>query len=146
MQQKAIIILEKETICIILVYYRKSTLEFAYLKNLQGMFITTTVALQVFTALFQFNPFPNKPWYLHVCSTSLLKTLWEKKKLLVMSNVCFSHNVFYTFEELSAIFQLHIYSSSKTALISFFRNKIKSHMKISFFGFHLLETHIQHKW
>ena len=25
-----------------------------------------------------FNPFPNKPWFLHVFSTSLLKTLWEK--------------------------------------------------------------------
>ena len=30
-----------------------------------------------------FDPFPNKPWFLHVCSTSLLKTLWEKEKLLV---------------------------------------------------------------
>ena len=29
------------------------------------------------------NPFPNKPWFLRVCSTSLLKTLWEKGKLLV---------------------------------------------------------------
>ena len=33
-----------------------------------------------------FNPFPNKPWFLHVYSTSLLKTLWEKEKLLVTSN------------------------------------------------------------
>ena len=23
------------------------------------------------------NPFPNKPWFLAVCSTSLLKTLWN---------------------------------------------------------------------
>ena len=30
-----------------------------------------------------FNPFPNKPWFLCVCSTSLWKTLWEKEKLLV---------------------------------------------------------------
>ena len=28
------------------------------------------------------NPFPNKPWFLRVCSKSLLKTLWEKEKLL----------------------------------------------------------------
>ena len=35
--------------------------------------------------IFCFNPFPNKPWYLRVCSTSLLKTLWEKEKLLVTS-------------------------------------------------------------
>ena len=25
------------------------------------------------------NPFPNKPWFLRVCSKSLLKTLWEKE-------------------------------------------------------------------
>ena len=34
----------------------------------------------------------------------LLKTLWEKKKLLVTSNFFFSHNVFYLFGEPSAIF------------------------------------------
>ena len=50
------------------------------------------------------NPFPNKPWFLRVCSMSLLKTLWEKEKLLVTSNFSFSHSVFYTFWELSAIF------------------------------------------
>ena len=37
-------------------------------------------------------------------STSLLKTLWEKKKLLVTSNFFFSHRVFYPFVEISAIF------------------------------------------
>ena len=51
----------------------------------------------------QFNTFPNKPWFLRVCSTSLLKTLWEKEKLLVMSNFSFSCSVFYPFEELSTI-------------------------------------------
>ena len=50
------------------------------------------------------NPFPNKPWFLRVCCTSLLKTLWEKEKLLVTSNFSFSHSVFYSFGELSAIF------------------------------------------
>ena len=40
------------------------------------------------------NPFPNKPWILRVCSTSLLKTLWEKEKLLVTGNFSFSHSVF----------------------------------------------------
>ena len=50
------------------------------------------------------NPLPNKPWFLCVCSTSLLKTLWEKEKLLVTSNFSFSHSVFYPFGELSAIF------------------------------------------
>ena len=43
------------------------------------------------------NPFPNNPWFLHVCSSSLLKTLWEKEKLLVMSNFSFFHSVFCPF-------------------------------------------------
>ena len=47
-----------------------------------------------------FDPFPNKPCFLHVCSTSLLKTMREKEKLLVMSYFSFSHSVFYPFEEL----------------------------------------------
>ena len=51
-----------------------------------------------------FNPFPDKPWFLRVCSTSLLKTLWEKEKLLVTSNFSFSHSVFYPLVELFVIF------------------------------------------
>ena len=51
------------------------------------------------------KPFPNKPWFLHVCSTSLLKTPWEKDKLLVTSNLSFSHSAFYPFGELFAIFK-----------------------------------------
>ena len=50
------------------------------------------------------NPFPNKPWFLRVCSRSLLKTPWEKEKLFVTSNFSFSHSVFYPSGELSAIF------------------------------------------
>ena len=50
------------------------------------------------------NPFPNKPWFLRVCVTSLLKTLWETEKLHVTSNFSFCHIVFYPFLELSAIF------------------------------------------
>ena len=49
-------------------------------------------------------PFPNKPWFLRVCSTSHLKTLQEKEELRVTSNYTFSHRVFYLFRELSAIF------------------------------------------
>ena len=52
----------------------------------------------------QFNLFPNKPWFLRVGSTSLLKTMWEKEKLLETSNFSFSHSVFYLLGELSAIF------------------------------------------
>ena len=50
------------------------------------------------------NHFPNKPWFLRFCSTSLLKTLREKEKLLVTSNFSFSHSVFYPFGINSAIF------------------------------------------
>ena len=50
------------------------------------------------------NPFPNKPWFSCVCRTSLLKTLWEKEKLLVTSNFSFSHSVFYHLDGLTAIF------------------------------------------
>ena len=51
-----------------------------------------------------FNPFPNKPWFLLVCSTSLLKTQQEKKKLLLTSNFSLSYSVFYPFQKLFAIF------------------------------------------
>ena len=44
-----------------------------------------------------FNPFPNKLWFLHVCSTSLLKIPWEKEKLLITSNFSFSPRFFYPF-------------------------------------------------
>ena len=36
-----------------------------------------------------FVPFPNKPWFLRVCRKSLLKTLWEKEKLVITSNFSF---------------------------------------------------------
>ena len=42
--------------------------------------------------------------FLCVFSTGLLKTMWEKEKLLVTSNFHFSHSVFHPFGELSAIF------------------------------------------
>ena len=35
------------------------------------------------------TPFPDKPWFLFVCSTKLLKTLWEKEKLLPTCNFSF---------------------------------------------------------
>ena len=50
------------------------------------------------------NPFPSKPLFLPVCSTSLLKTLLEKEKLLITSNFSFFSRVLYLFEEVSAIF------------------------------------------
>ena len=56
------------------------------------------------TAFWRIHPVPNKPWFLRVCSTSLLKTLLKKGKLLVTNNFSFSHNVFYPFAELSIIY------------------------------------------
>ena len=50
------------------------------------------------------NPFPNKPLFLYVCSTSLKKTVRIKEKLLVTRNFSFFHNIFYPFGELYAIF------------------------------------------
>ena len=29
-------------------------------------------------------PFPNKPWYLPVCSTNLLQTQWNKRTMMVL--------------------------------------------------------------
>ena len=33
------------------------------------------------------NPFPNKPWFLCVYSTSLLKALWERKRHWLLSHI-----------------------------------------------------------
>ena len=44
------------------------------------------------------------PGFFVSANTSLLKTLWEKEKLLVTSNFSLSHSVFYPFGELSPIF------------------------------------------
>ena len=41
--------------------------------------------------------------FLRICRISLLKTPWEKEKLLVTSNFSFSHSVFQPFGELSTI-------------------------------------------
>ena len=60
-------------------------------------------------------PFPNKPLFLYVCSRNLLKILWEKEKLLAMSNFSFSHSVFYMLGELSAIFKQKLKLSSATS-------------------------------
>ena len=62
------------------------------------------------------NLFPNRPWFLHVCSTNLLKALWEKEKMLMTSNFSFSQSVFYPSEEFSAIF-----IKSETVFCKFFQ-------------------------
>ena len=50
------------------------------------------------------NPFPHKDTFWRPWETSLLKTLWEKEKLLITSNFSFTHRVFYQFRELFAIY------------------------------------------
>ena len=50
------------------------------------------------------QPFIKQAIVLRVCCSSLLKTQWEKEKLLITSNFSFFHGVFYMFDELSAIF------------------------------------------
>ena len=64
--------------------------------------IFSTLFPPIFSTLL--NPLPNEPWFSCVCSISLLKTLWEKEKLLVTSNFSFSHSVLHSFRGLSAIF------------------------------------------
>ena len=49
-------------------------------------------------------PLPHNETFWRLLETSLLKTLWEKEKLLIMSNFSFTHSVFYQFRELSAIY------------------------------------------
>jgi hypothetical protein len=65
--------------------------------NIESNYLKKTRHQQLAHNRFYINPFPNKPWFLCVCSTSLLKTQWEKEKLLVTSNFSFSHSVFYLF-------------------------------------------------
>ena len=50
------------------------------------------------------NPFPNKPWFLRVCTRNLWKTLRAEEKLLVTNKFSLSPSVFNLFGELPAIF------------------------------------------
>ena len=53
-------------------------------------------------------------WILPVYSTSLSKILWEKEKLLIISNFSFSHSILYQFREFTAIFVNLNLSSAKS--------------------------------
>ena len=52
------------------------------------------------------NPFPHNDTFWRPWETSLLKTLWEKEKLLVTSNFSFTHSVFYLFRWLFHLRQI----------------------------------------
>ena len=62
------------------------------------------------------NPFPNKLWFLRVCSSSLLKTLWEKEKLQVTSTAPFP-TVFSTHLENFLPFSLNLKLLSANLLV-----------------------------
>ena len=47
-----------------------------------------------------FNPLLHRYSFYCINNKQILETLWEKKKLLVMSNFFFSHNVFYSIGKL----------------------------------------------
>ena len=67
--------------------------------------------------LYLFNPFPNKPWFLHICSTSLLEAMWEKEKLPVMGDSSFSERFYTCFEKISAVsFGLRLSSAASFCL------------------------------
>ena len=59
-----------------------------------AMTLSCSSLLQHNSPLYQntkFNPFPNKPWFLHVCNMCLLKKLREKEKSFVMRTVSHFH-------------------------------------------------------
>ena len=70
----------------------------------------------------------------YLSAVQVLKTLWEKEKLLIMSNLSFSRSVYYPFRELSAIFikseivicKLSIWNSLKFVVWEFLRIKKKA--------------------
>ena len=51
--------------------------------------IASNMDKSVYFIWHRFKPFPNKPLYLHICSTTLSKRLWEKDKFIITSNFPF---------------------------------------------------------
>ena len=80
--------------------------------NASAKTINHLICVEIFFVLKKYLTFfPNKPWFLRVCTQSLLKTLWEKEKLLVTSNFSFSHSV-------STLFENFLPFSSNLKLVS----------------------------
>ena len=96
------ILFEKEKLC----KSKKRKFDYQHLFPFRQCFqkLSSQGSLENWIVWERVKPFPNKPLFLCVCSTSLLITLWEKEKLLVMSHFSFSHSVFYPDGEVSAIF------------------------------------------
>ena len=91
------------TDCENIIHFCKNEFFSFILKILHHHFCQELLDCSMFWTFISGSPFPNKPWFLRVCSASHLKTLWEKDKLLVTSNLSFSHSIFYWFGKLSAI-------------------------------------------
>ena len=62
------------------------------------------------------SPFPNKPWFLRVCCTSLLKTLWEKGEIARNEQFLLFPAVFSTFlDNFQPISSNSVLSSAKSS-------------------------------
>ena len=92
------------------------------------------------------NPFPYKPWFLRVWSTSLKKTLWEKEKLLSMS-------FFYPFRDLPAIFSKFKFVVCKLSLFGrvlnmSFGKGVNTSVKSTYLGHpaHSVQANIAHNF
>ena len=100
------------------------------------------------------NTFPNKPCFSRVSNRSLLKTLWEKEKLLVTSNFSFSQSVFYPFWELTVILNqiwichlqaLSVWKSLKFVIWERVKSMIKIYRRSSSERFIQSKSRLQYK-
>ena len=72
-------------------YQGRSVKKWLFLYTLTFKHCKTALAIKQWHGV---NPFPHNDTFWRPWETSLLKTLWEKEKLLVTSNFSFSHSVF----------------------------------------------------
>ena len=70
-------------------FYRATFLRFLKIHSRYILENRSTVMLSTIPYFLVVYPYPNKLLILHVCSLSLLKTMWEKEKLLVTSHFSF---------------------------------------------------------
>ena len=72
---------------------------FSFSKNVFRSFqrLSFPEVLNMEIVFYSVNPFPHNDTFWRPWEISLQKTLWEKEKLLAMSNFSFSHIVFYPF-------------------------------------------------
>ena len=84
------------------------------------------------------NPFPNKPLFSCLCSTSLLKTLEEKEKFLVKSNFSFSDCFLPVWRSLCLFYQIwncHLKTLSVWKSLKFVIRERVTHKRLIFFKF-----------